>query len=67
MSRKKLKKYKFQYLSNSGMDAEKVRVILSEETTSGRVHSKDGKSFENNLDKANCIWVTNLPCPESKI
>jgi hypothetical protein len=49
------------------MDTEKVRVILSEETTSGRVHSKDGKSFENNLDKANCIWVTNLPCPESKI
>ena len=44
---------------------EKVRVIVSEETTPNRVHSKDGRSFENRLDRANWMWVTNLPCPES--
>ena len=43
----------------------KVRVIVSEEATPKRVHSKDGKSFENRLDKANWMWVTNLPCPET--
>lgn len=42
-----------------------VRVIVSEEATPKRVHSKDGKSFENRVDRANWMWVTNLPCPES--
>lgn len=42
-----------------------VTVIVSEETTKKRVHSKDGKSFEDRLDKANWMWVTNLPCPKT--
>ena len=44
----------------------KVRVIVSEEATPKRVHSKDGRSFENRVDRANWMWVTNLPCPESE-
>ncbi|MDO9580879.1 MAG: hypothetical protein Q7J06_09995, partial [Bacteroidales bacterium] len=44
----------------------KVRVIVSEEATPKRVHSKDGKSFEEKLDKANWMWVTNLPCPKTE-
>ena len=43
----------------------KVRVIVSEEETHKRVHSKDGKSFEKRVDRANWMWVTNLPCPET--
>ena len=43
----------------------KVRVIVSEEATPKRVHSKDGRSFENRVNRANWMWVTNLPCPES--
>ena len=43
-----------------------VRVIVSEEATPKRVHSKDGKSFEDIVDKANWMWVTNLPCPETE-
>jgi len=42
-----------------------VRVIVSEEATVKRIHSKDGKSFEDIVDKANWMWVTNLPCPET--
>jgi len=38
-----------------------VRVIASEEATPIRVHSKDGKSFENIVNRANWMWVTNLP------
>jgi hypothetical protein len=41
-----------------------VRVIASEEATPVRVHSKDGKSFEEKLRKANWMWVTNLPRSE---
>ena len=44
----------------------KVRVIISEEDTPKRVHSKDGRSFENRVNRANWMWVTNLPCPESE-
>ena len=44
----------------------KVRVIVSEEATPKRVHSKDGRSFENRVDRANWMWVTNLPCPETE-
>ncbi len=42
-----------------------VRVIASEETTPVRVHSKDGKSFEDKLKKVKWMWVTNLPCSEN--
>ncbi len=42
-----------------------VRVIVSEEITPKRVHSKDGKSFEDKLSRANWMWVTNLPCSEN--
>ena len=42
-----------------------VRVIASEEATPVRVHSKDGKSFEDKLKKVKWMWVTNLPCSES--
>jgi hypothetical protein len=42
-----------------------VRVIASEEATPARVHSKDGKSFEEKLRQANWMWVTNLPCSEN--
>jgi predicted Zn-ribbon and HTH transcriptional regulator len=43
-----------------------VRVIVSEEATPKRVHSKDGKDFENRVNRANWMWVTNLPCSESE-
>jgi len=43
----------------------KVRVIVSEETTVKRIHSKDGKEWEDTVDKANWMWVTNLPCPKT--
>ncbi len=43
----------------------KVRVIVSEEATVKRTHSKDGKEWEDIVDKANWMWVTNLPCPET--
>ena len=43
----------------------KVRVIVSEEATPGRIHSKDGRSFEDRVNRANWMWVTNLPCPET--
>jgi len=42
-----------------------VRVIVSEEATPKRVHSKDGKSFEDRLNRANWMWVTNLPCSDN--
>ena len=42
-----------------------VGVIASEEATPVRVHSKDGKSFEEKLRKANWMWVTSLPCSEN--
>ena len=42
-----------------------VRVIASEEVTPKRAHSKDGKSFEDKLSRANWMWVTNLPCSEN--
>ncbi len=41
-----------------------VRVIASEEATPVRVHSKDGKSFEDKLKRVKWMWVTNLPCSE---
>jgi len=44
----------------------KVRVIVSEEATVKRTHSKDGKEWEDIVDKANWMWVINLPCPESE-
>ena len=43
----------------------KVRVIVSEEATPKRVHSKDGKSFEDKVNRANWMWVTNLPCSDN--
>jgi hypothetical protein len=46
---------------------EKVRVIVSEEATPKRVHSKDGKSFEDRVNRANWMWVTNLPCSEDLV
>ena len=42
----------------------KVRVIVSEEATPKRVHSKDGRVFEDKLNRANWMWVTNLPSSE---
>ena len=41
-----------------------VRVIASEEATPKRVHSKDGRGFEDRLNRANWMWVTNLPRSE---
>ena len=41
-----------------------VRVIVSEEATPKRVHSKDGRVFEDKLNRANWMWVTNLPSSE---
>ena len=41
-----------------------VRVIVSEEATPVRVHSKDGGTFEDILNRANWMWVTNLPRSE---
>ncbi len=37
-----------------------VRVIVSEETTKKRTHSKDGKSWEDTEEVANWMWATNL-------
>jgi len=37
-----------------------VRVIVSEETTIKRVHSKDGKSWEQKSVVCNWMWVTNI-------
>ena len=42
-----------------------VRVIVSEEATPVRIHSKDGKSFEDKLKQASWMWVTNLPHSEN--
>lgn len=39
-----------------------VRVIVSEEETAKRAHSKDGRGFEERVNRANWMWVTNLPC-----
>jgi hypothetical protein len=41
-----------------------VRIIVSEEATPVRTHSKDGKSFEEKVNRANWMWVTNLPRSE---
>lgn len=41
-----------------------VRVIVSQEATPVRTHSKDGESFEENLNRANWMWATNLPRSE---
>jgi len=37
-----------------------VRVIVSEETTTKRVHAKDGKGWEQKSQVSNWMWVTNL-------
>jgi len=37
-----------------------VRVIVSEETTKSRVHSKDGKGWQEVEEVANWMWATNL-------
>ena len=37
-----------------------VRVIVSEETTTKRVHSKEGKSWEQKSVVTNWMWVTNI-------
>ncbi len=37
-----------------------VRVIVSEETTRARVHSKDGKGWEDTEEVSNWMWATNL-------
>jgi len=37
-----------------------VRVIVSEETTTKRVHAKDGKGWEQKTEVSNWMWVTNL-------
>jgi len=42
---------------------EDVRVIVSEEITTRRVHKRKGGGFENVVERANWMWVTNLPCP----
>ena len=38
----------------------KVRVIVSEETNTKRVHSGDGAGWEEKTEVANWMWVTNL-------
>ena len=43
----------------------KVRVIVSEETTRGRVHSKDGKGWQEIEELVNWMWVTNLDVSSS--
>jgi len=43
----------------------KVRVIVSEETTRGRVHSKDGKGWQEVEELANWMWATNLDVSSS--
>jgi len=42
-----------------------VRVIVSEETTRARVHSKDGKGWEDTEEVANWMWATNLDVSDS--
>jgi hypothetical protein len=37
-----------------------VRVIVSEETTTKRVHARDGKSWEQKSVVCNWMWVTNI-------
>ena len=37
-----------------------VRVIVSEETTTKRVHAKEGKSWEQKIEVSNWMWVTNI-------
>jgi hypothetical protein len=37
-----------------------VRVIVSEETTTKRVHTKDGKGWQEKTEVSNWMWVTNL-------
>jgi hypothetical protein len=38
----------------------KVRVIVSEETTAKRAHACDGAGWEEKIEVANWMWVTNL-------
>jgi len=45
------------YTDGYGKD---VRVIVSEEITKKRVHSKDGKGWEDTEEVANWMWATNL-------
>ena len=42
-----------------------VRVIVSEETTTRRAHSKDGKGWEDVKEVSNWMWATNLDASES--
>jgi len=42
-----------------------VRVIVSEETTKKRVHSKDGRGWEDTEEVVNWMWATNLDTSES--
>lgn len=42
-----------------------IRVIVSEETTRARVHSKDGKGWEDTEEVSNWMWATNLNTSES--
>ena len=42
-----------------------VRVIVSEETTRKRIHSKDGKGWEDTEEVSNWMWATNLDASES--
>ncbi|MBM3710105.1 MAG: hypothetical protein FJW61_06770 [Actinobacteria bacterium] len=44
-----------------------VRVIVSEETTTKRVHSADGAGWEEKTQVANWMWVTNLPGTDKAI
>jgi len=47
---------------------EDVRVIVSEEVTTRRVHKRKGGGFENIVERANWMWVTNLPySPQDKL
>jgi cbb3-type cytochrome oxidase subunit 3 len=42
-----------------------VRVIVSEETTKSRVHSKDGKGWQEVEEVTNWMWATNLDSSDS--
>jgi hypothetical protein len=42
-----------------------VRVIVSEETTKKRIHSKDGKGWEDTEEVSNWMWATNLDASEN--
>jgi len=42
-----------------------VRVIVSEETTITRVHSKDGKGWEDKTEVSEWMWATNLSASET--